>query len=67
MTRTRIAALTLAAIALVGGTTWALTTGPEPARFGPGLGTTEVAAQQALPAAPSPGPASPSPAAEVSR
>jgi hypothetical protein len=52
MSRTRIAALVLAAVALGGGTTWALTAEPEPARFG----ATEVAAQQVLPASPSPGP-----------
>jgi hypothetical protein len=53
MTRTRIAALTLAAVALAGGTTWALGAEPETARFG----TTEVAVQQVLPVSPSPGPA----------
>ncbi|BEL08582.1 hypothetical protein Q0Z83_067730 [Actinoplanes sichuanensis] len=58
MTRTRIAALTLAAVALVGGTTWAVTTETEPAEFG---AATEVAAQQTLPVVPS---LSPAPVAE---
>ncbi|MEU8661575.1 hypothetical protein [Actinoplanes philippinensis] len=53
MTRTRIAALSLAAAALVSGATWALATRPAPATFGEGRGTTEVAAQQTLPAGPS--------------
>jgi hypothetical protein len=58
MTRTRIAALSLAAVALVGGATWAVTTEPETARFGAGRAT-EVAAQQTLPVGPSPVPAVP--------
>ncbi|WP_433794626.1 hypothetical protein [Actinoplanes sp. CA-252034] len=60
MTRTRIAALSLAAVALVGGTTWALTTDGEPARFG----ATEVVAQQAPPVSPSAVPAASTAAAE---
>jgi hypothetical protein len=52
MTRTRIAALALTAVALVSGTTWALTRAPEPgAAF---VAATEVAAQQTLPVSPSP-------------
>ncbi|MFC4069761.1 hypothetical protein [Actinoplanes subglobosus] len=60
MNRTRIAALSLAAVSLVGGVTWAVTQQPEPATFGPGA--TEVAVRQTLSPAP---PVSPSPAAQA--
>jgi hypothetical protein len=59
MTRTRIAALILAAVALAGGTTWAFAAEPETARFG----ATEMAAQQVLPVVASPGPTVTGPAA----
>lgn len=52
MSRTRLAALALAAVALTGGVTWAVTGGPEPA----GIRTTSVAARGALPSAVPTGP-----------